>query len=123
MTTQAESFRYQLVQQLITSQIDAGALLPGDRLPSLRELHEKLGVSVTTVMRAYEELELSGHIETRPRSGHFVRARLMSSVPLPRESRPTLQPASVDRDASRLTKRMTLPCSSVQVCSTESARA
>jgi DNA-binding transcriptional MocR family regulator len=52
-----------------------GALRPGDRLPSVRELRRERGVSPATVTHAYQLLEARGLIETRPQSGHYVSAR------------------------------------------------
>lgn len=67
-------FLYQQVLDLIRDQVRSGALRPGDRLPSLRRLSDKLEVSVPTVRQAYLELEAQGRIEARPKSGYFVRA-------------------------------------------------
>ncbi len=69
-----ESFRYREVEQSIQGMIDAGTLLPGQKTPSLRGLATKLSVSVTTVSQAYAELERKGLIESKPRSGFFVRS-------------------------------------------------
>jgi DNA-binding transcriptional MocR family regulator len=60
--------------------IARGALRPGERMPSVRGLARKRGVSVATVVAAYVRLENDGLVEVRPRSGHFVRKR-----PLPTE--------------------------------------
>jgi len=64
--------RYAAVAQQLLAQITSGALRPGDRLPSVRELARQTGRSVTTVLRAYEHLEALGTISARPRSGYFV---------------------------------------------------
>ena len=50
-------FLYQQVVDLIAGNIDAGALMPGDRLPSLRQMSHQAGVSIPTVRQAYIELE------------------------------------------------------------------
>jgi GntR family transcriptional regulator len=47
-------------------------LLPGDALPSFRQLAEEMMVSVITVKRAYEELEREGIIFRRQGLGTFV---------------------------------------------------
>ncbi|NKB80155.1 winged helix-turn-helix transcriptional regulator [Ochrobactrum daejeonense] len=51
------------------NQIRSGGKEPGEKLPSLRKLAEDVGVSVTTVLTAYEELVALGLIESRPKSG------------------------------------------------------
>jgi DNA-binding transcriptional MocR family regulator len=73
--TEREAYRYQEVARQVLSMVDAGALGLGDRLPSLRTLSANLGVSISTVNQAYVELERTGVIESRPRSGFFVRQR------------------------------------------------
>jgi DNA-binding transcriptional regulator YhcF (GntR family) len=64
-----------LFDQLRTQVIDGvrdGALQPGTRLPTVRELAGQLGVAANTVARAYRELETAAIIETRGRFGTFV---------------------------------------------------
>jgi DNA-binding transcriptional MocR family regulator len=92
-----ETYRYRTVEKNVISMIDAGALRLGDKLPSLRSLSARLGVSVSTVNQAYLELERKGLIEARARSGFFVRRE---SKRLPRtETAPTPmeQPRPVTR--------------------------
>ncbi|MGZ4528163.1 MAG: GntR family transcriptional regulator [Mycobacterium sp.] len=64
-----------LFDQLRTQVIDGvrdGALQPGSRLPTVRELAGQLGLAVNTVARAYRELESAAIIETRGRFGTFI---------------------------------------------------
>lgn len=56
-----------LFDQLRTQVIDgvrAGALPPGTRLPTVRDLAGQLGVAANTVARAYRELESAAIVET-----------------------------------------------------------
>lgn len=64
--------RDQLVIQL-ELRILGGALLPGQRLPSVRSLARRLQVHHNTISAAYQELEAAGHVELRRGSGVFVR--------------------------------------------------
>ncbi len=57
----------------ISRMITAGTLDIGDRLPTVRELSRRLGVSPTTVSEAWRSLANVGAIETRGRNGTFVR--------------------------------------------------
>lgn len=61
----------QLVRQ-VTHAITTGALRPGDRLPTIRELAADQVVNPNTVARAYRELEREGLVESGPRRGTFV---------------------------------------------------
>lgn len=63
---------YIKVADQIRSLIDSEVFKPGDRLPSERELAEKLGVSRPTIREAMIALELSGVIEIRIGSGVYV---------------------------------------------------
>lgn len=69
----ADSLFGQLRQQ-ITDQVATGALVPGDRLPTVRSLAGDLGIAPHTVARAYRELEADGVLEGRGRAGTFVRS-------------------------------------------------
>jgi DNA-binding transcriptional MocR family regulator len=78
---------YQAVAQEIGGMIRGGTLRPGDPLPSVRELCHTRSVSPSTVLRAYELLELERLIEARPRSGFYV-SEHGESAPQPDISRP-----------------------------------
>jgi DNA-binding transcriptional MocR family regulator len=45
----------------------------GDKLPSVRVLSEEYGISMGTAFQAYYHLEGKGLIESRPKSGYYVR--------------------------------------------------
>ena len=50
----------------------AGALTPGEALPSIRALAKDLKISVITTKRAYDELEAEGFLYTVAGKGCFV---------------------------------------------------
>ena len=58
----------------MASAIGRGRLLPGDRLPAVREMAVGLGIAPNTVAKAYRRLEAAGLVEGRGRHGTFVRA-------------------------------------------------
>lgn len=64
----------QLVEQ-ISQQIETEIWLPGEKLPSLREQVNLSGMSLMTVMHAYQVLESQGRIQSRPQSGYYVAPR------------------------------------------------
>jgi GntR family transcriptional regulator len=52
-----------------------GALQPGDALPSVRSLAERLVINANTVAKAYGELVRDGVLESRQSLGYFVAQR------------------------------------------------
>ncbi|AEE16107.1 GntR family transcriptional regulator [Treponema brennaborense] len=63
---------YLQIMNDIKRQIFSGALAPGDKLPSVRELAESIKVNPNTIVRSYQELEREGVTETRRGTGTFV---------------------------------------------------
>jgi GntR family transcriptional regulator len=63
---------YKQIIHHVQSAISSGVLREGDQLPTIRSLHQQLGVNPNTVAKAYRELELLGHISTERGSGCFV---------------------------------------------------
>jgi DNA-binding transcriptional MocR family regulator len=79
---------YEKIARSIECHIEAGTLGPGDRVPSVRRSSIQHRVSASTVVQAYLTLENRGLIEARPKSGFFVKPRVIERFPLPRSSRP-----------------------------------
>lgn len=61
------------IASVIGRMITAGELPVGERLPTVRELSRRLGVSPTTVSEAWRSLADVGAIEARGRNGTYVR--------------------------------------------------
>jgi len=70
---ESSDYLYRQVVDLISDNIESGALMPGDRLPSLRRMSHRIGVSIPTVRQAYVELERQRRVQSRPQSGFYVR--------------------------------------------------
>jgi GntR family transcriptional regulator, transcriptional repressor for pyruvate dehydrogenase complex len=68
---EAEKLSQSIVQQ-IELLVLRGILQPGERLPSERELSEKLGVSRPSLREAVAELHQRGLLTSRPNAGIFV---------------------------------------------------
>lgn len=68
------------ISRQIADQIRAlclsGTLVPGARLPSVRQLAEELTVNQNTVLRVYERLASEQLVEMRHGEGTFVAGRL-----------------------------------------------
>src|SRR5215469_12516189 len=62
----------QIANRLMAAMAD-GTLKHGDRLPTIRELHERLGVNPNTVAKAYHELTAKGFLEGQRGFGSFVK--------------------------------------------------
>lgn len=71
--TSDDLFLYEHIARTIEKSIQNGALQVGDKLDSVRMVSQKMDVSMSTVYNAYYELEAKGLIESRPRSGYYVK--------------------------------------------------
>ena len=63
---------YEQVSSQIKDAIARGELMPGQALPSIRQLAKDLRISVITTKRAYEELERDGFLDAVAGKGCFV---------------------------------------------------
>jgi DNA-binding transcriptional MocR family regulator len=70
---------YEQVAERMRGLIAEGTLQVGDRLPSVRKLHQQLSVSVSTILEAYRLLEDQGWISARPQSGYYVKQMLLTA--------------------------------------------
>jgi DNA-binding transcriptional regulator YhcF (GntR family) len=74
---------YEQLRQQVTALVLGGALATGDRLPSIRQLANDLGLAGGTVARAYRELEADGVVTTHGRHGTLVQGPPERSGPPP----------------------------------------
>ncbi len=87
---------YEELAEQLRQSIEQGLFVSGDRLPSIRALSREHRVSITTVQEAYRYLEDQGFVESRPKSGYFVRTRACMPT-LPEVSRPARRPLDVSQ--------------------------
>lgn len=66
---------YQQLVDAIRVSVQRGELAPKEKLPTVQQLSEELGVARGTIKRAYDELELLGLVEKLQGSGTFVKYR------------------------------------------------
>lgn len=71
-------FQYIRLADEFERKIVSGDYGVGDKLPSIRMLHHKLGLSISTVYQALIELEKRNLVETRPKSGFYVKPKLQN---------------------------------------------
>lgn len=67
---------FQQIVQQTKQALRLGVLVPGDRLPTAKEVSETSAVNPNTTLKAYRELEREGLVEPRPGQGTFVRRTL-----------------------------------------------
>lgn len=66
-------YKYEEISRDIETLVRNGALQVGEKVPSVRRISNQYGVSVSTVLSAYTDLERKGFIQSRERSGYFAR--------------------------------------------------
>ncbi|KVQ47109.1 GntR family transcriptional regulator [Burkholderia territorii] len=77
---QAKRPTYVEVSSSIEAEIRNGMYPPGSRLPPQRQLAAELGINVSTVSRAYKELQLRGLVIGSKRRGSLVTGGAMPSI-------------------------------------------
>jgi DNA-binding transcriptional MocR family regulator len=75
-----KSFLYETVSRQLREQIFRGSYIPGEKLPSVRQLSRIFNVSINTILQCFRQLEADGLIKTYARSGVFV-VRPKTSAP------------------------------------------
>lgn len=71
---------YEVIMEQIKDIVKKGELKSGDRLPSERELADKLEVSRTSVREALKALTMLGLIESKHGEGNFIRSNFEDSL-------------------------------------------
>lgn len=74
--------RTEQLMQATRDRIASRALVEGERLPSVRQFARTMGVSVSTVVEAYDRLAAEGVIEARRGSGFYVRRTGLPPAPI-----------------------------------------
>ena len=57
---------YRQIENEVMFAIASGELQPGDRLPTVPELSERLKINLNTVANAYRDLAVMGYVTTQP---------------------------------------------------------
>ena len=87
--------RYEELAGFIAGLVDDGTLVPGARVPSLRQISVQRKISLSTALQAYRLLEDRGVLEARSQSGFYVARRAAVSLEAPGVSKPPGQATSV----------------------------
>jgi len=72
---------YRQIMDAILAGVSTGSVLPGEKLPTIRDLAVRLEVNPNTVVKAYSQLQLLGVLDTQQGSGVFVSAPGPDAVP------------------------------------------
>ncbi|MEU5343617.1 MULTISPECIES: GntR family transcriptional regulator [unclassified Streptomyces] len=67
---------YQQIVQQTKQALRLGVLVPGDQLPTAKDVAATSAVNPNTTLKAYRELDREGLVELRPGLGTFVRQSL-----------------------------------------------
>jgi GntR family transcriptional regulator len=98
---------YAQIADHIRVAVASGEVQPGDALPSVRALAQRLRVNPATVVQAYRDLEMDGFVELRHGAGTFVR-----EVPADRRTEERLDRARlIAQQALQQAARMGIPAS------------
>jgi DNA-binding transcriptional MocR family regulator len=89
------TFRYIRLADELEGKIREGVYRVGEKLPSIRRLRTRTGLSISTVYQTYIELEKRGLVEARVKSGYFVKARRDHLMAAPKARTTKLAPARV----------------------------
>ncbi|RQD72306.1 MAG: FadR family transcriptional regulator [Tindallia sp. MSAO_Bac2] len=71
---------FESVVNQIQEEIKKGVLIPGDKLPSERELSEALNVSRNSLREALRTLEIMNYVEIRPGEGVYIKKIRMDDL-------------------------------------------
>ncbi len=99
---------FEQVRAQIAAMVANGELMPGQKLPTVRQLAADLGLAPNTVARAYRELEADNIITTHGRRGTFVRSTGLNS-PNFSDRLTSSQAAAVEFASSVRRNGLTLP--------------
>ncbi|MBR1703031.1 MAG: GntR family transcriptional regulator [Lachnospiraceae bacterium] len=101
---------YEQIIESIKLQILQGYLKPGDAIPSVRGMAKDLGVTPSTVAKAYQEMERQQVIETIRAKGTFIAAQpVTETLPLDREKiRCNLRSELIELKRAKVSKEMVL---------------
>ena len=100
---------YERVESKIEALIHKGTLRPGDRVPSVREICRREGVSKITAMQALSNLEAKSLVHARPRSGFFVQSLSRLPLPQPPEITPEPRDPRLSDDVARVFRDIQKP--------------
>jgi DNA-binding transcriptional MocR family regulator len=104
---------YLQIRDRLLHLIQTGALPPGERLPSIRNLADEVQVNKLTVIEAYGILEAEGLIHSRPSAGYFVNDRIQT-IPLESNFAPAQDVIIQEQGCSSFSEQITASLQAIQ---------
>lgn len=77
------NFHYVRLANEIEDKVNQRIYKTGEKLPSIRDLHRQLGLSISTIHQTYIELERRGIVEPRIKSGFYIKPMIKNVLPQP----------------------------------------
>jgi DNA-binding transcriptional MocR family regulator len=100
MGVKIREYLYEHLAAQLAEKIKKGVYQHGEKMPSIQQLHRRLNLSVSTIYKAFIELEYLGLVEARPKSGFYAQYQPQEVEPIP--SHKPIKTYSAQRDSSRL---------------------
>lgn len=91
---------YQQIRNQLVMEIASGKLLPGEKLPTIRNLAEEAGINTMTVNKAYQLLKQEGYIIADRRSGARVCEQQGENGTMQRQAKDNLSLALAEAKAA-----------------------
>lgn len=91
---------YQQIRNQVVIEIASGKLLPGEKLPTIRNLAEEAGINTMTVNKAYQLLKQEGYIIADRRSGARVCERQGENGMMQRQAKENISLALAEAKAA-----------------------
>lgn len=103
-----KAYKYIQLATALEGKIVSGIYRAGEKLPSVRKLHQRTGFSITTVYQSLIELEKRGHVEARQKSGFYVKPRIKPVLPSPmlKRHRPVAKKVTINAIAAAIVEAM-----------------
>ncbi|NCD72556.1 aminotransferase-like domain-containing protein [Mucilaginibacter agri] len=89
---------YVALANKIAAMIDKGVYKAGDKLPSVRRLHQEHGLSISTILQALNRLIDHQKLTSIEKSGYFVSEQQVQKFPVPRSVPVSLSERAVNID-------------------------
>ncbi|MFD1441325.1 GntR family transcriptional regulator [Lacticaseibacillus hegangensis] len=94
---------YERLVLQIKREVVQGVRVPGDKLPSVRDMAKAVQLNPNTVAKAYKQLEAQGVIEVQPGRGTFIGAQTAATAEEKQRVRPAFEAAVVSAKAAGVT--------------------